>query len=221
MQPTFKFKKTLLASALMLGLGNAFMANSETFTITASAIADVGVTPVSGYTSLSFGEGIKGEKVGEVCTLAAASVVQDSLIRADLDNDGNDDGTNTWAVSGNACTAGGTLSPVVLEIDGADTATVSVSIPDVVETGYTWIPGAESCVMKFTNNTSNDTCETFSGKNQVTGVTMANNDEVAAGTEYDTGTARMIIGGTISITGTGIANGSDVSTNILVQVTYE
>ena len=233
MQPKLNMKKTLLASTLIIGLGNAFTASSDTFKAKASAISDVTVAPVSGFTSLSFGEGIKGEKIGQTCTLAAATVVQDSQLLVDRNQDGNDDGTGTWAVSGGACDASTTnVSAYMLEIDGADTATVSVTIQDVIKTGYTWSPGAETCVVKFTGTTANDSCDTFASSNTVTGVRMSlahtgdaeyNNTANTSADEYPliVGKTRMVIGGEIEITGSGITNGTDVTADVVVQVTYE
>ncbi|NVK23967.1 MAG: hypothetical protein HWE10_03480 [Gammaproteobacteria bacterium] len=229
MQPKFEMKKTLLASALILGLGNAFHASSETFNVSAGAIADVSVDPVAGFTELNFGTGIKGQAIGSTCTMQAKSVVLDSTLLLDQNWDGTDDGDDNWAIGGTACEAADSsdgISAYMLEIDGADTATVQVSIPNLVETGYTWVPGAESCVTVFSGASDDDTdeCTDFDGLNTISGVKMAvadeNND---AADEYTAiaGKARLLLGGQLTITGAGVANGTPVAGNITVQVTYE
>jgi hypothetical protein len=247
MQPKFKMKKTLLASALIMGLGNAFHASSETFTVSAGAIPDVSVVQNSTLgtlagTELSFGTSVKlTPTAGSTCTVLGASRTIESDLDVNLDGD---DGTNDFAittqlalaastdvfgqVTGNGCIADVSGTPtgstMVFDIDGADTSSVTVSIPDVVGTGWTYSPGAESCVTKFDRGAGVDTCETFSGKNTVTGVLMAE----AEGTEEATGgsglggvegRARLLLAGTLTFDGTDVS--APAGEVVTVTVTYE
>jgi len=99
---------------------------------------------------------------------------------------------------------------------------------DVVGTGYTYTPSAESCVVDYDNATTVDTCVSLAG-NLVTGVGMslvqsANVTETPTGaTDYAlaTGKTRMILAGTVTIDAPGIAQGVTVADPILVTITYE
>lgn len=233
MQPNVKTKKTLLASALILGLGNAFSASGDVFTVSAGAVPDVTAAPVTGYTELSFGQGIIGNKVGDTCQMNGITGIADSELLFDADGDGaSTAAVNFGQLSGDACVAG-SGTPMVIEIDGSDTATVSVTVADVVGTGWTYTPTAESCVVKFdgTNGAGLDSCASLA-TNTVTGVKMSatQTDGVAAGqAEIEngdlafaamSGKTRMVLAGSITIN-SEIAAGTVVSDNIIVQVTYE
>lgn len=235
-------KKTLLASALILGLGNAFHASSETFNITASAIPDVSLTANSALaiadTELSFGTSVKlSPAAGSTCTITGAG----EATEADLDYSTDGDATNTdipsgattgglsvGDVQGTGCiadTAGDQSGSVmVIDIDGADTSTVSISIPDVVGTGWTYSPGAETCVSNFDRAATADDCATFTGTNLLTGIQMAADENTETGANLSTlggidGTARLLLAGTLTFDGTAVS--APAGEQVTVTVTYE
>lgn len=233
MQPIQKFKKTLLAGALILGTCNAFNASADNFPVVAEAVPDVTAGFVTGYTEVSFGTGVIGNKSGFFCQMAGKTGIAENIIMLDLDDDGADDPAASFgALSGAACVAGGSGTPMVIEIDGADASTVSVTVADVVTSNFTYTPTAESCVVKFSGNATAaaDTCASLAG-NSVTGIPMSKTqtDDALGSTEIEVGTygysaiigkTRMVLAGRITLTDT-IAAGSSIAENIIVQVTYE
>jgi len=235
MQPNLKMKKTLLASALMIGLGNAFTASGDVFTVSAGAVPDVTAAPVTGYTELSFGQGIIGNKVGESCSMNGVTGMAESVLLYDINEDGNLNTANLFGLlSGNACVTGNNEvgTPMVIEIDGSDSATVSITVADVTGTGWTYTPTAESCVVDFTGDATNagDACTSLAG-NTVTGIAMSATqvDGTGGSTEVNaaqygfaamTGKTRMVLAGSVTID-SEIAAGTVVNENIIVQVTYE
>lgn len=234
MQPSQRFKKTLLAGALILGTGITFTASADNFPVTAGAVPDVSVVLVTGFTTLSFGEGVIGSKVGESCTMQGKTGIADAVLL--FDQDGGDDNTAVNAaafglLAGNACIGSTDGTPVVLEIDAADASTVTVSVPNVVGAGFTYTPTAESCVVDYDRTTTADTCVVLTG-NTVTGVGMSltKASDGSGGTVEDSngifefaaisGKTRMVLAGSITLDSV-IAAGTPISDNILVQVTYE
>jgi len=216
-------------------LGNAFTASGDVFTVSAGAVPDVTAAPVTGFTELSFGSGIIGNKVGESCSMNGVTGMAESVLLFDIDQDGTQNAAvNFGLLSGNACVTGNNEvgTPMVIEIDGSDSATVSVTVADVVGTGWTYTPTAESCVVDFdgTANDAADACTSLAG-NTVTGIAMSGTqvDANAGSAEVNanqygyaamTGKTRMVLAGSITID-SEIAAGTVVNDNIIVQVTYE
>jgi hypothetical protein len=245
MQPKTRFNKTLLAGAFILSAGNTLTASADTFTVTASAIPDVDVQTVVG-TQISFGTGVIGSKVGESCILAGIAHVSESDLKHDLTNAENggapgtlDNGTNLVTASpitGDACVANTTGQIAVLEIDGSDSATVTVSVAPVVGTGWTYTAGATSCVVDFDRALSDvqDPCRLLT-TNTVSGIGMSaaqTGEGVADATGSNetpdnnigfasiVGKTRMVLAGTLTID-SAIPSNTAVTDNIIVQVTYE
>lgn len=245
MQPTQRFKKTLLASAVLFGTGITLNASAALFPVTAEAVPDVSVTPVVG-TQISFGESVIGNKSTGFCQLTGLTHISD----ADLLFDANGAGaTDTNAVAGNtvlnspittgtgltqACVTGSKGEIIVLEIDGADSSTVQVTVEDLPGTGWIWTPTAESCVVDFDGALDNtaDSCRSLAGNTvtnvgmsaaQVDGINTGNTNEIpttAAGFLAVVGKTRMVLAGRITLSA-DLGQGTIVSENILVQVTYE
>jgi len=239
MQPTQRFKKTLLASAVLLGTGITLNASAVLLTVDAEAVPDVAVAIVAG-TQVSFGTGVIGNKNGDFCQLAGLSFVDEDDLMLDSAGGLGVNGTNgnlvtAATITGAACTTGSTGEVVVIEIDGADASTVSVSVPDVTGTGWVYTPSAQSCVVDFDRATDStqDVCQVLTA-NTVNNVGMSNtqvdgangggtNDELvdtAIGYAAITGKTRMILAGTLTLTA-DLGQGTIVGDNILVQVTYE
>jgi len=236
MQPKPRFNKTLLAGVFILSAGNTFTASADLFTVSAEAVPDVAVAPVVG-TQISFGTGVIGNKVGQSCALAGiAWVDEDDLLFDKLPIGANATTGNlvtAATITGNACVTGSTGEIIVIEIDGADASTVTVSVPDVTGTGWTYTPTAESCVVDFDRgNDVQDVCQPLT-TNTVTGVGMsltqvngaaaATVDELpdtAIGYAAMSGLTRMVLAGQITLS-SDLGQGTIVSDNILVQVTYE
>jgi hypothetical protein len=238
MQPTQRFKKTLLAGAVILGTGITFSASADLFTVSAEAVPDVAVAPAVG-TQVSFGTGVIGNKNGFFCELGGLTWVDDDDLLLDVigDNSNPNAGQLVTAspITGTACVTGSTGEIIVLEIDGADASTVQVSVPDVTGTGWVYTPTAESCVVDFDRATDStqDTCVPLT-TNIVSGVGMSNtqadgvnagasNDELLDGAQGYTavvGKTRMVLAGRLTLTA-DLGQGTVVSDNILVQVTYE
>lgn len=233
MQPIQKFKKTLLAGALILGTCNAFNASADNFPVLAGAVPDVTAGMVSGYTQLSFGTGIIGNKVGDTCQLNGKTGIDEAVLLWDADHDEAIDGTaaSDWGkLAGDACIDSTDGEAMVIEIDGADASTVSVTVADVSGTGWTYTPSSESCVINFGRTTVVDTCDSLAS-NTVTGIgmslTVANDgiggvEDVATIYEWAamSGKTRMVLGGLITIDST-IPAGTVITDNVIVQVTYE
>ncbi|WP_339721741.1 hypothetical protein [uncultured Paraglaciecola sp.] len=235
MQPTQRFKKTLLAGALILGTGITFNASADLFVVSAEAVPDVAVSTVVG-TQVSFGTGVIGNKSGESCIMAGISDVDDADMLFDAIGDASNPNSGNLitatALTGNACINGANGEAIVLEIDGADASTVTVSVPDVTGTGWVYTPTAESCVVDFDRgNDILDICQPLTS-NTVTGVGMsltqvdgasATVDELpntATGYAAMSGKTRMILAGSITLSA-DLGQGTIISDNILVQVTYE
>ena len=237
MQPTQRFKKTLLASAVLFGTGITLNASAALFPVIAEAVPDVSVLPVVG-TQVSFGSAIIGNKNGFFCQMQGISHVSNADML--FDTEGNSADTNSSnsillaPIAGDACIDGPTGEAIILEIDGADASTVTVSVPDVTGTGWVYTPTAQSCVVDFDRATTNvaDTCVPLT-TNTVTGVGMSNtqvdgintgiNDELvdtSDGFAAMTGKTRMILAGRLTLNA-DLGQGTIESTNILVQVTYE
>jgi hypothetical protein len=246
MQPKLKMKKTLLASALIAGLGNAFYASSDTFTVTASAIPDVSATTrtdLVGGTEVSFGTAINTNPGnGDTCTVVGASNAFEADIAVNLDQNASNnataeintntpitDGTNPYLpgdITGDGCvadTAGdGNGSVMVFEFDGSATAAVTVSIPDVSGTGWTWSPGTETCVTDYDNATTTDTCTDFDGINSVsTNLADAATTELDANADIENneGKIKVLLGGTLTFDGTPLSG--TISDTITISVTYD
>jgi hypothetical protein len=237
MQPTQRFKKTLLASAVIFGTGITLNASAALYTVSAEAVPDVAVAPVVG-TQVSFGTGVIGNKNGFFCELGGLSWVDDDDLLLDVIGDNSNPNAGQLvtesAITGAACVANSTGEIIVLEIDGADASTVQVSVPDVTGTGWVYTPTADSCVVDFDRATDStqDICQPLT-TNIVTGVGMSNTqvdgapgaatDEIpdtAQGFAAIVGKTRMVLAGRLTLTA-DLGQGTVVSDNILVQVTYE
>jgi len=235
MQPKQRFKQTLLAGAFIIGAGNSFYASATLFPVTAGAIPDVTAGPVSGFTELSFGEGIIGNKVGDTCSMNGSTGIADVTLQFDVGQDNGltaEDPLTYGALSGAACVAGGFGVPMVIEIEGATGSSVTVTVSDVVGANYTYTPTAESCVVKYNGDDADDAdaCVPLTN-NTVSGILMslAQVDGNNAGTENNAleygfsaaeGTARMVLAGSITID-SEIAAGTAIADSVIVQVTYE
>jgi hypothetical protein len=234
MQPTQRFKKTLLASAVLFGTGITLNASAATFPVTAGAVPDVTVSFAPGFTELSFGSGIIGNKSGESCIMQGINGAGDADMLADVGFDNAATArTNFGALTGNACINTDPGSPMVIEIDAADLSTVAVTVNNITGTGWNWTPTAQSCVIDWdrVTTTDADVCQSLAG-NTVTGVGMSLTklSDGTGGTVEDSGgvyeyaaisgKTRMILAGTIQLT-SEIPAGTIVSQDIVVQVTYE
>jgi len=232
MQPKQIMKKTLLASALILGLGNAFTASADLFPVTAGAIPDVTAGMVTGYTEVSFGTGVIGNKVGDSCAMNGITGISDAaMLWSVLGTATNDAQLGTYgALSGSACITTDPGVPMVIEIDAADTSEVTVTVADVVGAGYTYTPTAQSCVIDFGRTNVADTCEPLTN-NTVTNVgmslTIASDgagtvEDVASVYEFAamSGKTRMVLAGQITID-SEMPAGTVIADSIVVQVTYE
>jgi hypothetical protein len=253
-KPNFEMKKTLLASALIAGLGNAFMASADTFNMAASAVSDVDITqhPTLGGAAISFGDKIKLNPNNlDTCILVAATnafedeigvnvdgndtlnsadeVVPAATILNDADGDPHpigqiaNDSTGCLGDADITDTASGTY--MVLEVDGVAGTTVSVDIPDVVGTGWTYKAGNQTCVVDFdgTNGAGLDSCRDFNNVTSLSGIGLsigAGDIESGNDIETNTGQTHILLGGILEFDGTTIAAGS-VSDSIVVTVTYE
>jgi hypothetical protein len=238
MQPTQRFKKTLLAGALILGTGITFTASADVFPVIAEAVPDVTAGPVAGFTQVSFGSGVIGNKVGDTCSMAGISAVDDDDMLFDAigdasnPNTGNVNGAALGALSGPACVNGAGGEVMIIEIDGADASTVSVSVADVTGTGWVYTPTAESCVIDFDRgNDVLDVCQPLTSNTvtaigmsttQIDGVNIAIDEIPNAATGYSaiSGKTRMILAGSITLNA-DLGQGSIISEDIIVQVTYE
>jgi len=233
MQPTQRFKKTLLAGALIFGTCNAFHASADLFPVTAGAIPDVTAGMVDGYTELSFGTGVIGNKVGQSCAMQGKTGIAETELLWDANKDETPDGVVTadyGKLTGTACITTDPGVPMVIEIEAAVGSTVTITVPDVVGAGYTYTPTDESCVVDFEGGTVTDTCVTLEN-NTVTGIgtslTVAADgvggvEDVATIYEWAamSGKTRMVLAGEITIN-SEIAAGSSIADSIIVQVTYE
>jgi hypothetical protein len=232
-------KKSLLASALLVGLGNAFVANSDTFTVTAGAIPDVavGAHPTLGGTSNAFGAKIKLTPAAlSTCEVIGATNAFETDIAVNLDDDVTDNtadaigtpeaGYSLGDVFGTGCVGGGVGNGagdyMLLVINGGIGNSVTIDIPDVVGTGFTWSPGRGTCVTTYGGTAAADTCANFAGTNQKTGVKMAElvgTELSTADIEDNSGTAKILLAGTLTFTGDPITG--PVNETITVTVTYE
>lgn len=178
MQPKQTMKKTLLASALILGLGNAFHASSEVFPVTAGAVSDVDITQhgTLGDNEISFGNRIKlNPAANSTCTLVAVSNAFEDDILVNVDGDDTDNtadaltgtavlndtagpaahalgdiASGSTGCIGDTTTGGSSGSYMVLEVTGTAGTTVSVDIPNVTTgAGWTYSAGDQSCVVDF------------------------------------------------------------------------
>jgi hypothetical protein len=239
MQPTQRFKKTLLAGALLFGACNAFNASAETFTVSGTGIPDVDAAPVAGFTTLGFGATIKGGVIGGTCKILGASTFSDVDMHHDLDMNGADDtlapagaifgsieqGTTAGCATDTPGSASG--AAMIIEISGITGSTVAISIPDVVGTGFTYTPSDESCYVQYDGTSAADLCTSLA-TGSATGVLLSANHATevdGTATDYQTtdmvNKLRMILAGEITIDAPGIAQGSTVSEDIVVTVTYE
>jgi len=235
MQPKHSFKKTLLAGGLILGLGNAFTASAEEFTIKASAIPDVAAAPVATFTTLSFGQRIKGQQINETCTIRGKSEALDLHLNTDSDQSGTDvdaSGEEFGSVHGNACiddtTGTATGSAMIIEIDGSASNTVSISVPTIVGTGYTYRASAETCVVTYLGTAADDLCVSLDSDGNATGIQMAaafgteKTSGPATATDYnEEGTTRLILAGELTIDAPGIAQGTPTTQAVAVIITYD
>ncbi|MDU0112956.1 hypothetical protein RT723_08095 [Psychrosphaera aquimarina] len=250
MQPKFKMKKTLVASALILGLGNAFVASADTYTITAQAVSDVTITQHAslGDSSLSFGDKIKlNPNNNDTCILVAATNAFETDLLVNIDGNDTSDAADLVIPAGTPLTDGAAAAHVpgeiaddstgclgdaatgttvgshmVLEVDGVAGATVSVDIPDVVGTGWTYTAGDQTCVVDFDGTAAVDVCRDFDGVTSITGVglSVGAGDTGGSVLEDNTGQTHILLGGVLVFDGTPITAGA-VSDSVVVTVTYE
>lgn len=239
MQPTRIYKKTLLAGAVIFGIGITLNASAETFTVSAQGIPDVVADVVAGFTEISFGSGIKGSIIGGSCLIRGATTFSDADMAHDLNADGNVDtllsGTNLFGAvypgATGACNADAAAdasgAAAIIEIDGVANSTVSIDIPDVVGTGYTYRPSAESCYVNYGGTAADDPCTSLAS-GSATGVAMsagyAAETDGSTPTDYDAtilGKVRMILAGELTIDAPGIAQGTPVTDSVVVTIVYE
>jgi hypothetical protein len=240
MQPTQRFKKTLLASAVLFGTGITLNASAETFTITASGIPDVVAAPIAGFTTVAFGATIKGSQVGGSCKIYGASTFSDVDMAHDLLQNGSANvidpgngevfgsvypGTTGACNKDTATEASGAAA--IIEIDGVPNSNVSISIPNVVGIGWTYSPSDESCYVKYGGDAAQDPCTSLAS-GSATGVKMAaayaTETDGTNAVDYDAtilGKVRMILAGELTIDAPGIAQGTPIASNIVVTVVYE
>ena len=236
MQPKHRMKKTLLASALILGLGNAFNASSDTMNVRVGTISDVSSsTPVTTNTEVSFGTELKANAaVGTKCTMAGITGLAESKIQHDQDGDGNDTAaSNEGVLSGTACLIGGGKSgtPMIIEISGAAGALVSVSVPNVDDGVVRYTPTNESCIVDYSGDnpvgSKPDDCKPL-GSGILTGVGLwAGSSDLDTDTTADfnytakqDGTTRMVLAGELEVLA-ALTAGNATTLNLDVVVTYE
>ncbi len=254
MQPKQTMKKTLLASALILGLGNAFHASSDVFPVSAGAVSDVDITqhPSLGDAEISFGNRIKlNPTANSKCILVGATNAFETDINVNLDvsSDNNDEADKITAASalddtagpaahvpgdiasgsagclGDATTGDSSGSYMVLEVTGTPGTTVSVDIPNVTDTGWTYSASNQTCVVDYDGTAGADTCRSFAGVTSITGVGLseASASETVATTDFtenNEGQTHILLAGELTFDGTALTAGA-VSETITVTVTYE
>jgi hypothetical protein len=228
MQPTLNTKKTLLASALALGVSNVNAAQA-TFTATAGTIPDVTIAEV---TAMSFGTAMR-TTTGLSCTLDGSTPGEATL---NYDTNGDnvvDAATGTYnELSGTGCIngAGNGSQAGVYSITGTGGSTVSITLAPLVETAFTFTPG-NGCVPTYDGSnggadTLGDPCTALSnGTTSSLLIPDATNEADSDATNVTSvvNELRFSLGGTIDITngGADLDANTAYSGNFDITVVYE
>jgi hypothetical protein len=209
MQPILKTKKTLIASALALGVTNVW-AGTANFTIAASTIPDVTVTQDQ---ALSFGTAMR-VTTGLTCTLDAA-IPGEGTLNYDSNGDATLDGDDATfgALTGTGCINGtGNGSQAGLyTITGTGGSTVAITLAPLVETEFTFTPG-NGCVPTYDGNNgtadaTGDPC-TALGNGTTTSLlipdaTTEQHTTAPGGTASIVNSLKFSLGGQIAVTNGG------------------
>lgn len=222
MQPILNSKKTLIASALALGVTNVY-AGTATFTITASTIPDVTIAEI---TPLTFGTAMR-TTTGGSCTLDA-SLPAEATLNFDTDGDTTSDtaGAGYGELTGTGCINGGGNGSQagVYAITGSGGSTVAITLAPVVETAFTFTPGS-GCVPSYDGATTADPCIALNN-GTTSNLLIPSSTTEGAATAPDTSVVDELsfsLGGTIAITNGGVDLDANTaySANFDITVVYE
>lgn len=192
MQPN-KSKIALVIGALYLGVSNSSYAASESFTITATTVADVTLVQ---NTALNYGSNIF-TTAGGTCLMNAATPGSLAML-ADFATDAT--ATNYGNLSGSGCVNGAALgTPGVYTITGTTNSNVNITLNGVAHADYTFTPNS-SAVVNYggTTNATNDDAFVALSTAAPTVVRTASTTEAAA-TEVTDATLRFTLGGTLTV----------------------
>jgi hypothetical protein len=242
MQPILRNKKSLVAAALLMGMSNASMAATGTYTVTAGTIQDVIVEQVTGNT-FTFGTGIY-TTTGGTCSMDA-SVPNEALVNVDFNGlDGaavaalgaNFTDETTFRVADLTSSAtGGCIdkdeeSYGLFVITGEPDAFVTLTIGSASSTEFDFTPG-NGCV-PFYDGTgaaadSGDVCAAVNADVPITNLRIPDTGEVNSTAESafteESGKLYFTVGGTIEITNGGVdlTGGQAYSVDFPITVLYE
>ncbi|MFT6528851.1 MAG: hypothetical protein ACJAZB_000483 [Psychrosphaera sp.] len=241
MQPILRNKKSLVAAALLMGMSNASMAATGTYTVTAGTIQDVIVEQVTGNT-FTFGTGIY-TTTGGTCTMDASAPAE-ALVKIDIDN--LDDGPaaasgvnftdeTTFRAGTLASSAtGGCIdkdeeSYGLFVITGEPDSFVTLTVGSASATEFDFTPG-NGCVPFFDGTgsaaTSGDVCAAVNADVPITNLRIPGADEFSsaeATITEESGALYFTVGGTIEITNGGVdlTGGQAYSVDFPITVLYE
>jgi hypothetical protein len=214
MQPKLNSKKSLVATALLLGMSNASVAEVANLNATASSIAQVAITQT---TAMSFGTGVS-PAAGSVCNLQATEPAATTV-----DANNTLDANFFDIVTGDCIDTTGVRSGVY-QITGEPGLSYSISFTSGtgVDGDYTFQPNF-GCYVDFDGvDNDTDTCS-FLPSAGATGVTLptATDAANAANPGLTAGTAFITVGGRLTNGPTGLNPSQAYSVDFDIVVAYE
>lgn len=210
MQPN-KTKLALIIGVMYLGVSGTSFAASESFTITATTIADVALEET---TVLDFGTNIF-TTTGS-CTMAVGEPGEAEMQVYTTDGTTTAD-ANYGLLNGTSCVPGATAIPGVYTISGSSGADVTITLNDLTETDYSFAPagvvGSYNGIIGST--TPDDIIPLVSG----TAYPMADTTDAGVPVVTD-GELVFILGGVLTVTNTLTANTLYDAGTFTVNVVY-
>lgn len=236
MQPKLKINKTLVAAALLMGMSNASMAATDTYTASASTISQVQIEQL---TAMSFGSAVPAAANTTCGLLALVPGEEDIPYDEATGTDDTYDATEAtqdatqWAALTADCSSldQGDAVPGIYKISGE-----SGAVYDIVLTAgagdssadFTFTPGF-GCVVDYatdTNNTADSEVCQFLGNTGVTSVQLMDANDATAyaaftGDTVEAGNSYIALGGTITVGSTGLTAGTAYTATFDITVAYE
>lgn len=236
MQPNLNIKKSLLATALLLGISNASHAATGTYTVTAGTIQDVQIAQATGNT-FTFGTGMY-TTTGGTCSMDASNVAE-AFLNVDLDGADGDSGggfANLAAFQALNLTSGGTGGCIdkdeesygLFVVTGEPDSFVTLTVSSASSTEFDFVPG-NGCVPFYDGNLGGDVCAALTANTPITnlripGATESSAAEAAGvGVQSVSGELQFTVGGTVTVTngGTDLTGGTAYSVTFPITVLYE
>lgn len=211
MQHILSVRKTLIASALLLGGAGLANAASESFNVTVTTLPDLVLTQVQ---ALSFGTNVYID-AGGVCTMDAdipGDTATQTKRAVAVTATGFGDLTGAGCVNGV-----GAGTPGLYKIAGLQGQSVSISIGGVVGTDFSFTPAG--CIATYDDGVDGDLCTTYSGAISAQSYDLASTTD-GGDAGVTAGELIFSVGGSITIGASDLTANLAYSESFPVDVVY-